>query len=221
MKSIIRFLKKLFGIFFFIETVLVIWLILFSKDESIANHRIIFIIIATLFAFLTYLLLFKKKKTNATILEPNKAIISSSSTIMPPTTQYESEYNEKKEYRQIYAKHTFLQYINLLDETCKIIHNTNNPKTLCSRYIFAKNKLAELSYYKTQAFIVKQFDFTRYHKIFSDDNFYKLALQCYQRYMDKAETELTTKKGIENRANKFWKIIQENTSSELYAKLKK
>jgi|GEM_PF-3783509 len=234
MKSIIRFLKKLFGIFFFIETIVGILLVLFLKSEDVTVvHRSLLIIVTALFALLTYLLLFKRKKNIVTTQASDKITTSTLSATAQSFIQYANAKDltsnianeealrlEQERREQIKAYTLIPRYIDILNETYKIIYNTNNPETLCSRYNFAQDKLAELTHYKTQGFIDKQFDLSRYSEMFSDDSFYKLTLWCYKKYIDKAKTELTTKKGVENRANKFWKIMQENVSSELYTKLR-
>lgn len=109
----------------------------------------------------------------------------------------------------------------IITESYQIMRTTDNPETLCSRYKVIIKKVNELATLEQQGLFDTN-TFNHYNTLISDDNFYNLILSCYQKYASKAHSELKTQNGINNRINKFWKIICNNVSPEFYnSKLQK
>lgn len=100
-------------------------------------------------------------------------------------------------------------------ESYRLMCSTNNPETLCNRYKFIIEKIDELALFQEQGFFDKD-TINRYKSFVTDDELYKLILVCYQKYLNKARSELKTKNGLNNRIKKFWQVIYKNVSIEFY-----
>lgn len=106
----------------------------------------------------------------------------------------------------------------LIKESYQLMCVTNNPETLCSRYKFIVEKINELAYFEQNGAFNKD-SFIQYTILVTEDNYCKLISACYTKYVNKAHSELTTQKGINNRIDKFWKIIRQNVNDEFYNKI--
>lgn len=105
-----------------------------------------------------------------------------------------------------------------IKESYQLMCTTNNPETLCSRYKFIVEKINELAYFQQKGLFDKD-SFVQYNALITDDNYCNLILTCYTKYVNKARSELTTEKGVNNRINKFLKIIRQNVNAEFYNKM--
>ena len=105
-----------------------------------------------------------------------------------------------------------------IKESYQLMRTTNNPETLCSRYKFIVEKINELAYFEQKGLFDKD-SFAQYNALITEHNYYNLILACYTKYVNKARSELTTEKGVNNRINKFLKIIRQNVSAEFYNKM--
>lgn len=111
--------------------------------------------------------------------------------------------------------------IRCIQESYQLMYNTDNPETLCNRYKFASPKVKELSHFYNQGWYTDTDKFNQYTEMFSDENYFKLILRCYQKYIVKAKRELKTSNGVSKRIARFWNIIHANVNSEIYLRLKK
>ena len=202
-----KIIKKILGTLFLLETFMGIYLFLFREEFRESAFATILAIV--FFAFLTYVCFkkprhmkkkaeFERKQNKKSKFEPNKKAL----------TQYE----------EALARHRIPDLARLIEESYQIMVDTNNPETLCSRHKFITEKVNELSVFQQQG-LLTQNTFSRYHILVSDENYYDLILKCYQKYMEKARSELKTKKGIDSRASIFLQIIRENTSADIYSKI--
>lgn len=105
-----------------------------------------------------------------------------------------------------------------IKDSYQIMCTTNNPETLCDRYKFIAERINELAYFQQKGLFDKD-SFVQYNALITDDNYRNLILACYTKYVNKARSELTTEKGVNNRINKFLKIIRQNVNSEFYNKM--
>ncbi|MCI9141872.1 MAG: hypothetical protein HFH87_04510 [Lachnospiraceae bacterium] len=118
-------------------------------------------------------------------------------------------------YEEAIVKWKIPELTRLISDSYNIIYNTDNPETLCARYKFLIEKVNELAIFKQQGLFDAD-TYKEYEILISDDNFYSLIMSCYQKYTNKAHSELKTQKGINNRINKFWETIHINVSAEFY-----
>lgn len=68
----------------------------------------------------------------------------------------------------------------------------------------------EQSYYNDSESLEK------YKNMVSDTNYCRLIQQCYDRYIQKASSELKTESGIQKRKIKFRDYIRENVDIQIY-----
>lgn len=118
------------------------------------------------------------------------------------------------------AEFNYPQNIRLIKESYQIMYDTTDPKTLCDRYKTAKNHLNELNHYLNQGLISNSTDLIRCNELLSNNNYCSLVIWCYKKYINKANIELKTKKGVNDRLNKFWIVIQDSVDIETYIKLR-
>lgn len=136
-----------------------------------------------------------------------------------PITDEQIPYLIQVSHEKATAKMKIPQLVQLINESYLIMCNTDNPETLCNRYKFACTKMQELKYYYNQGFCnEKDIDCC---KLLYTTNFCKLISSCYQKYATKARTELKTQKGVQNRINKFWTVIQNNVDTNVYLELRR
>lgn len=76
-------------------------------------------------------------------------------------------------------------------------------------------------FYESQGYFSDKDTIDNLHKKLSVENYSKLIYQCYQKYVSKAQKELKTQRGVNNRINKFWKTIQNNVDTNTYIALRK
>lgn len=126
-----------------------------------------------------------------------------------------SDLNEDTEQNTINARWRIPYLEQQILESYELMKNTNNPETLCSRYKYMTEKIDELTIYKEQNLFDNNV-IEHYKTATTDDNYYNLILSCYQKYVDKANTELKTQKGVNNRIKKFWQIIHDNVTPEFF-----
>lgn len=105
-----------------------------------------------------------------------------------------------------------------IKESYQLMRTTNNPETLCSRYKLIVEKIKELEYFEQKGLFDKD-SFAQYDALITEDNYYNLILACYTKYVDKARSELTTEKGVNNRIDKFLKIIHQNVNDDFYNRM--
>ena len=221
MRYFIKFIRKTIGIFFLIEFIFSVYLAFTDlKKYPLAAFFFFF-----LFGTITFLLLLHSKKYKASVEQTTSFIktknvdktdnskitdmeISNSSHVHPP-------------HEEITAKWKAPQIIHHIQESYQIMFNTDNPETLCDRYKFAIKGYEELLYYKDQKYFNDNTTIDFFHTLLSTENYLKLIYQCYQKYKSKAQCELKTQNGINNRINKFWKIIQDNVDTNIYSELRK
>lgn len=103
----------------------------------------------------------------------------------------------------------------VITDSYQIIYNTDNPETLCNRFKFIVEKVNELESFEQQGLLDKN-TFNKYKTLISDDNLLNLIRACYHKYAAKAQSELKTQTGVDNRINKFWYIIQNNVGTKFY-----
>lgn len=137
-----------------------------------------------------------------------------------PLTDDEVSYLIQVGREKAIAKWRLQQLTPLISESYQIMQSTNNPETLCSRYKFVVGKINELAATE-QSELYDNNTLNQYKTLISDDNLYNLIMICYQKYLTKAKSELKTQNGVNNRINKFWNIIHNNVSAELYNKIAK
>lgn len=105
-----------------------------------------------------------------------------------------------------------------IKESYQLMCTTNNPETLCSRYKLIVEKIKELAYFEQKGLFDKD-SFAQYNALITEDNYCNLILACYTKYVDKARSKLTTEKGINNRIDKFLKIIHQNVNDDIYNRI--
>ncbi len=202
-----KIVKRLLGTVFLLETIIGIGMFLFY--EEFRRNAFVAILTIAFFASLTYLCFKKPKRmTEDAKLERN------------PNMKLKHEPNKKTltQYEEALARCRIPDLARLIEESYQIMIDTNNPETLCSRYKFIADKVNELSIFHQQG-LLTQNTFSQYQALITDENYYDLILKCYQKYIEKARSELKTKKGIDSRTSKFLQIIQENASADIYSKI--
>lgn len=122
---------------------------------------------------------------------------------------------------ELAAKWKAPQIIRCIQESYQIMLETDNPQTLCDRYKFSMTNFEELLYYVKQGYFDNKVTIDAFREKLSSENYSILICQCYQKYKNKAYRELKTQNGINNRINKFWKIIQDNVDENTYLELRK
>ncbi|MCI9191596.1 MAG: hypothetical protein HFH84_18840 [Lachnospiraceae bacterium] len=151
-------------------------------------------------------------KSRISYVEDNKMIAR---TDGKKITDEEVPYLVQVGREEAIAKWKLQELTRLIPASYQIMQITDNPETLCSRYNFIVEKMNELASLEQQVLFDSNI-LSQYKALISDDSFYNLIMSCYQKYTDKARTELKTQNGINNRINKFWETIRTNVSVEFY-----
>ena len=218
MNLVKKIIRKIIGIFSSLMCITGIFLAFTTSPP------ILFIIESFIFGYIAFLLLKKPKKT--VILTKNHGE-SHNSTIsfMDSEDMHAKPDNEvlglvQATHEETIAKRKTPDIIRLIQESYKIMYETDNPETLCIRYKFASSKAEELNYYYRQGWYTDTVKINQYAEMFSDENYFRMIFHCYQKYVNKANQELKTKKGVDKRIDKFWSIIQNNVDNEIYIRLR-
>lgn len=166
----------------------------------------------------------KKVSTNNTAID-EQAYIKTDNTIYKANgekiTDEEIPYLIQITREEAIAKWETPDIIRCIQESYQLMYNTDNPETLCNRYKFVSPKVKKLTHFYNQGWYTDADKFNQYTEMFSDENYLKLILRCYQKYIVKAKRELKTSNGISKRIARFWGTIQVNVSPEMYLQLKK
>lgn len=213
--------KKILGGFCSIMAVISVILL-------IDTHNLVFIVETLLWVFFATLL-FKKKKIKDSINSIELSEQNASSYIETNTMIYRSDGQEITESEIPYlqqidrekarAKMLMPQHIRHIQESYQIMYDTDNPDTLCSRYKYTKGIVEELQYFFQQGYYTDVNNLEKYKELISDSNYKKLIVQCFTKYMNKANTELKTVSRIEKRKQKFLDYIRENVDVQILMNL--
>lgn len=190
-------IKKLIGIFCLIECVTII--ILFFTEPELQKLPAVVVIIFLFFGVIAYRLL-KQSHKNVEISEN------------------QSVQEQKTDSFNSITNHHISQLERVINDSYHIMYTTNNPETLCERYKFAVIKMNELQKYSESE---NSDNLRKCVELLSNDNLCSLIISCYNKYMEKASSELKTEKAIQNRKNKFWKIIEEHIDHNIFSSAKK
>ena len=182
------------------------------------------------------ILLFRKKKPRAEQTESsvkptqipdtelNLNYVEDDTIIMrsdgKPITDSEIPYLVQVGREQATAKMRIPTLITQVQESYKIMYDTIDPETLCSRFSFASKALDELRYYDTQSLYPSTPSIDKLNELLSDDNYVKLIQRSFMRYMEKAKSELKTASGIEKRKQKYLNYIRNNVDAKILRQLK-
>lgn len=211
-----KIIKKLFGLFLGLIFLLCLYMTLTDTKNIVIN-----IFMTAITGYISFILLFRKSKTVDTSLTcietDSNAVWSDVQKITDEDVSYLTQVTTSNKDK-IRAKGLIPQYICLIQDSYSLMCSTDNPSTLCDRYNFSKQKLDELIYFYNQGWCS---NLDKYIKMLSEENFCNLICSCYKRYVAKASSELKTVKGIDNRIQKFWEIIQDNVSTNAYLQLRK
>jgi len=205
-----------------------------------------FIIITVIFGCLTYLLFKPKKKQQASLIpetislteqnEPPIEYVETGNMVYradgQPISDEEVPYLIQVGYEKALEKEKSLQrrrtasrkwqaveYSRLINDSYRILSETADPETFCNRFNFIKSKIDELNDFQLVGDLENSFPIDGYNALVSEKNVKALLFKCYQKYYNKAQKELKTKKGIENRKTKFWDIVQKNLDIETLRRL--
>lgn len=110
------------------------------------------------------------------------------------------------------------QHIRLIQESYKIMYETADPSTLCSRYNYILPIIEELQYFAKQGYYTDSETLEKFSSMVSKENYQKLIMRCFDRYMQKAHSELKTQTGIEKRKQKFIDFISSNVDPNILIK---
>ncbi len=209
--------KKILGIFCVIMAVACSFLLFTNYHPAIIAELIMWLI----FSFL----LFRKKKDKAA--EPVNSYIETDNMVYrtnaKPITDAETIYlqqtslEETKEKTR--AKMLIPQHIRHIQESYKIMYDTADPETLCSRYKYALNLVQELKYFATKGWYNDPVKLNELENLFSNDNYCKIIQHSYMQYMEKAKSELKTETGIEKRKQKFLDYVRQNVDTQILMRL--
>lgn len=214
-------MKKFFKYFFLI--IWTLWCFL-GITKYHANYKFTSWIIVILFTLMPYFIIWfinHKSKKNRTLIVESVPATESSNVIYCTDDKCiadeEVSYLIENGQSIAMANWKVPNLIRQITESYQIICKTNNPEILCSRYNFIVEKINELTVFEQQGLLDKN-TFNQYKALITDDNHYKLILSCYNKYKTKAHSELKTQNGINKRINKFWEVIRNNVSDDLYNK---
>lgn len=178
-----------------------------------------------LFAFL----LLKKKKSKEVLSDNVKetqkltAYIETNNMIYRADGQKISEaeipYLQQVSHECAKAKMLVPQHIKHIQESYQIMYDTADPDILCSRYKYTKGIVEELQYFFQQGYYTDAENLEKYKGLISDSNYEKLIIQCFTKYMNKANAELKTASGIEKRKQKFLDYIRANVDVQILMNL--
>ena len=179
-----KIIKKLISIFIGLMSISSI--IIFKKKKN-PTLKIIFFIETIIFGLITYLLIKSKRK--------NKKVNIVTSN-MP-----------KENLNNI--KGTFSQYeinnlLRIIEESYKIMQNTNDIKTLCERYELAMSKIYTLKELELTNEYKGNPNADYYISLFTS-NYYQLIKRCHDKFLKKVKTK--KEKIIEE--DNFWKVLSE------------
>ncbi len=221
MKKFTLTIKRILGVFFLIAFIMSVYL----TFTDLTEHLIAALFTCLFFGCIAFLLL-KKPKKIATLSENHSesypdltaSYMGSENTVAESNSESSRLVQPTRE--EIAAKCRTPDLIRLIQESYQIMYETDNPETLCSRYKFASSKAEELNYYYRQGWYADISKINQYAEMLCDENYSKLIFRCYQKYVNKANQELKTKKGVDKRIDKFWSIIQSNVDTEMYIHLR-
>lgn len=170
---------------------------------------------------LLFFLLFRKKKDKTT--EPMNSYVETDNMVYrtdaKPITDAETIYLQQVGIEEARAKMLTPQHIRHIQESYKIMYDTSDPETLCSRYKYALNLVKELRYFTTKGWYNDHTKLSELENLFSDDNYCKIIQHSYIQYMEKAKSELKTESGIEKRKQRFLDYIRQNVDTQILMKL--
>lgn len=221
MKKFALTIKKILGVFFLIAFIMSVYLTFTDLKE----HLIAALFTCLFFGSIAFLLLKKPKKIavsseNSSESYPDLTASYTDSENMVAELNSESSRLVQPTHEEITVRWKIPNIIRLIQESYQIMYETDNPETLCSRYKFASSKAEELNYYYRQGWYTDITKINQYTEMLSDENYSRLIFRCYQKYVNKANQELKTKKGVDKRIDKFWSIIQNNVDTEMYIRLR-
>lgn len=221
MKKFLSIAKKGFGIFFLLAFIISMYLTLTDLKE----HHIAALFTCLFFGSIAFSLLKKPKKTAVSPENYNEShtaftdLCTDSESTVAESDRKSSRLIQPT-HEEITTKYRIPDLIRLIQESYQIMYETDNPETLCSRYKFASSKVEELNHYCRQGCYADIDKMNQYTEMLSDENYFRLILRCYKKYVNKANQELKTKKGVDKRIEKFWSIIQSNIDTEMYIRLR-
>lgn len=183
--TILKFIVKIIGIFCLIESIAFVFL-LFENESSTFFP---FLFGAIIFGFLAFILLRKPKaKINQNSQFPRETLV---------------------DMRKNYPRKDIPRLLEMIEESIQLVENTVNVETLISRRDFALQKCFTLKELEDCGLYRKKPTADEYLDRINDISFNEHLKRCYDDYYEKAH-QLKTEKGIQNRMDKFWSILEEH-----------
>lgn len=237
-----KIFKKTIGIFFLIEFIVSLYL----AFTDLREYPFVALFTSSFFGVVAFLLLRhpKQSEVNTITLQPDDKIFNSEIETLEAASEnhsisyieneniiYKTDNSKISDEEVLYlrkisqekatAQWKTPQLVRLINESYQIMFSTDNPETLCDRYKFSIKNYQELLFYENQGYFKDKDTIDNLHEKLSVENYSKLIYQCYQKYVSKAQKELKTQRGVNNRINKFWKTIQDNVDTNTYIALRK
>lgn len=181
-----KIIIKIIGIFCLVEFIGGLVLLLFGSDSSTFFP---FLFGTIFFGFLAFMLLRKPKaKINQNSQFPQEALV---------------------DMRKNYPRKDIPRLLEMIEESIQLVEKTTNVETLISRREFAFQKCLTLKQLEDCGLYRKKPTADEYLNRINKTSFNEHLKRCYDDYYEKAH-QLKTEKGIQNRMDKFWSILEEH-----------